>query len=55
MVIELKRGYDSQKLAEITQKLSSKKHRNNLKRWCGIVRLKKDPLTIQKEMRDEWE
>jgi hypothetical protein len=54
MVIELKHGCNNDKLAEITNKLINKKHRNNLKRWSGIIRLKKEPLSIQKQMRDEW-
>ena len=54
MIILLKRGSDQEQLAEITRKLKTKQRKNNLKRWCGIVRLKKNPITIQKEMRDEW-
>lgn len=24
-------------------------------RFCGVIKLAKDPLVIQKELRDEWE
>ena len=26
----------------------------NTLKYCGIIKLEKDPLVIQKEMRDEW-
>ena len=26
----------------------------NTLKYCGIIKLDKDPLVIQKEMRDEW-
>jgi hypothetical protein len=25
------------------------------RKYCGVIKLKKDPLVIQKELRDEWE
>ncbi|MBI1768804.1 MAG: hypothetical protein HY015_07035 [Bacteroidetes bacterium] len=25
------------------------------RKYCGVIKLSKDPLTIQKELRDEWE
>lgn len=25
------------------------------KKYCGTIRLKEDPLVIQKKLRDEWE
>lgn len=24
-------------------------------KYCGIIKLKEDPMAIQKQMRDEWE
>lgn len=27
----------------------------NTKKYCGVIKLKKDPLDIQKEMRNEWQ
>lgn len=26
----------------------------NTLKYCGVIKLEKDPLTIQKEMRNEW-
>ena len=25
------------------------------RKYCGVIKLSKDPLIIQKELRDEWE
>ncbi|HEX8314510.1 MAG TPA: hypothetical protein VF609_05945 [Flavisolibacter sp.] len=25
------------------------------KKFCGVIRLKEDPLAIQKRLRDEWQ
>lgn len=25
------------------------------RKYCGVIKLSKDPLAIQKELRDEWE
>jgi hypothetical protein len=25
------------------------------KKYCGVIKLKEDPLVIQKRLRDEWE
>lgn len=27
----------------------------NTKKYCGIIKLKSEPLAIQKQMRSEWE
>ena len=32
-----------------------KKQKIDLMDFCGILRLKEDPLTIQKKLRDEWQ
>ena len=26
----------------------------DIEKYCGIIKLKKDPLSIQTELRDEW-
>lgn len=54
MVIILKRGSNQETLTLLSKKLSEKKRKNNLKRWRGTLHLAKDPLSIQKELRDEW-
>ncbi|MDZ7648403.1 MAG: hypothetical protein U5K54_15125 [Cytophagales bacterium] len=54
-------------MATIIKKRSSQKDKArkfnkaiNLKgvdtsKYCGVIKLSKDPLTIQKELRNEWE
>ena len=32
-----------------------KKQKVDLMAFCGILRLKEDPLSIQKKLRDEWQ
>ena len=41
------------KLQKSTAK-ASKGHFDAFK-YCGVIKLKDDPLVIQKKMRDEWE
>ena len=41
------------KLQQISNK-ESQKHFDAFK-YCGVIKLKEDPLAIQKRMRDEWE
>jgi hypothetical protein len=37
-----------------------RRHRNDIERgvdtlkYCGVLKLKEDPLVIQKKLRDEW-
>lgn len=54
MTIILKKG---QRLADVlsasTPAVNVK--RLNAKKYVGVLKLKEDPLEIQKRMRDEWE
>ncbi len=53
MTIILKKG---QHLEEILPQNPSKgSKRLNAKKYVGVLKLKEDPLEIQKRMRDEWE
>lgn len=36
-------------------KMSRKTNGIDLSKHCGVLKLKKDPLQIQKEMRNDWE
>jgi hypothetical protein len=54
-------------MATIIKRKSEKKDRSKLfdraliskgvdtRKYCGVIKLKKDPLAIQKGLRDEWE
>ena len=55
MVHILKGGSDLKAIVALSKKLDSKKKKNNLKSWRGTIQLEKDPLEIQKELRNEWE
>lgn len=54
MVTVIKKGSDKKEIEEALLKLKSKKKFDAYK-YCGTVKLKEDPLEIQKRLRDEWE
>ena len=53
MVFILKKGTTKESIEILLRKVGSKKGVNTHK-YCGILKLKKDALLIQKELRDEW-
>ena len=53
MVLVLKKGASKQEMQNLNKKLH-KTTGVNTKKYCGVIKLKKDPLAIQKQMRDEW-
>jgi hypothetical protein len=54
MVLVLKKGASKKEMDNISEKLQIVKGVNT-KKYCGAIKLKDDPLAIQKQMRDEWE
>jgi hypothetical protein len=54
MVLILKKGDSEQSIAILLKKMRIKKGVNT-KKYCGSIKLKEDALTIQKQLRDEWE
>jgi hypothetical protein len=54
MVTIIKKGSD---IKAIRKALSKHKPRKGVdaSKYCGVIKLKEDPLAIQKKMRDEWE
>jgi len=54
MVLVLKKGASKKEMESIAAKLQFTKGVDT-KKYCGTVKLKEDPLVIQKRMRDEWE
>ena len=55
MTIILKKGMS---LKDVDKQINSSKPKqklNNFDKYVGMLKLKKDPLAIQKAMRDEWE
>ena len=53
MVIVIEQGTTKEKLEMLLKKLKIKKGINT-KKYCGVIKLKEDPLEIQKQVRSEW-
>jgi hypothetical protein len=53
MVLVLKKGANKKEMESISKKLP-KKAGVDTKKYSGLIKLKEDPLDIQKKMRDEW-
>ncbi len=57
MVLVLNKGASKKDIDLINKKLNQIPSRKKLdaKKYCGVIKLKEDPLAIQKKLRDEWE
>jgi len=56
MVLVLKKDASSKEIAALRKKLNELPGKGvDTKKYCGVLKLKDDPLAIQKKMRDEWE
>jgi hypothetical protein len=53
MVLVLKKGASKQQMQSLTKKIK-KATGVDTKKYCGVIKLKHDPLDIQKQMRNEW-
>lgn len=53
MVLVLKKGASKREILQIERQLKSHKL-FDLSKFCGKVKLKREPLDFQKEIRDEW-
>ena len=54
MTVVIKKSSDKAQINKIWKQLKHKS-KFDVSRFCGVVKLEKSPLAIQKEMRDEWE
>ena len=54
MVLVLKKGASKKEIESIERKLKNKVGIDVMK-YCGKIKLKEDPLSIQKSLRDEWQ
>ena len=54
MVLILKRGASKKQIELIEKKLKPNTGIDVMK-YCGKLKLKEDPLSIQKSLRNEWE
>jgi len=56
MVTVIKSGANKQMIAKRLETLySAPKKGFDASKYCGILKIEEDPLTIQKRLRDEWE
>jgi len=56
MVTTLKYGSQKGSLSRLLARMSKKSGKGiNVRKYSGILKLKEDPMKIQKELRNEWE
>lgn len=55
MTIILKKGVSYEEVDKQIKATSPKTKSHNFDKYVGALKTKKNPLTIQKSMRDEWE
>ncbi len=57
MVAVLKQGASKKSMRNLLENLFKNRKRKGMDvhKYCGTIKLKKDALAIQKEMRDEWD
>ena len=54
MKIVIKKGIPEKEINKKLDKLYSAKVKKDLRRYCGSINLKEDPLSLQKKWRNEW-
>lgn len=57
MRLVLKKGATNEEIERLNKQLNQLPSRKKLdaEKYCGVIRLKEDPLAIQKKLRDAWE
>lgn len=56
MVLVLKKDASKKEIDAIRKKINRLPNKGvDTKKYCGVIKLKEDPLEIQKKMRNEWE
>jgi len=55
MVTTIKKGTSRAKIFKALKNRPVKIKSPDLKKYCGCISLKEDPLEMQKKWRDEWE
>lgn len=55
MVLVIKKGSKSRTINLTLNKIKSPSKEFNAQKYCGILKIHKDPMEIQSQMRDEWE
>lgn len=55
MVTTIKKGTSREKIQLALKKRPSKIKTPDLKKYCGSITLREDPMKLQKKWRNEWE
>ncbi|MHC1776462.1 MAG: hypothetical protein AB9834_13760 [Lentimicrobium sp.] len=56
MVTIIKKGTPREEIRDILERHAKKRRKKiDLLKYCGILRLKEDPMELQKNWRNEWE
>jgi|APGre2960657404_1045060.scaffolds.fasta_scaffold260425_1 hypothetical protein len=57
MTVVIKKGVDKKEFEKILDSFRKNKKSKGVDttKYCGTIKLSKNPLVIQKELRDEWE
>ena len=51
----IRKGSSAKTVISKIQEHTKTVKKKNIKKYCGIISLKKDPVNLQKQWRDEWE
>jgi len=55
MVTKVKKGMPKKEIDSLLEKhKNSRKRKTDLKKYCGVIDLKEDPILTQKKLRNEW-
>jgi hypothetical protein len=55
MVATIKRGSSREKIEQVLKTWIVRKRKTDIRKYCGLLKMKEDPLKLQKSWRDEWE
>ena len=55
MVTVIKKGASAKSVKQKYEEHTKSSKKNDIRKYCGIISLKKDPVELQKIWRDEWE
>lgn len=55
MVTVIKKGASAQTVRKKYEKHVSTPPKKDIRKFCGVISLKKDPVELQKTWRNEWE
>jgi hypothetical protein len=56
MVTTIKKGASKEEIQSLLESHNKKSKKGiDVKKYCGVIDLKEDPLELQKKWRNEWE